>query len=95
MKLNELKDDLEEAITAKDFTGAQDIQKAISELETKLNTLTSKPLSYDVESFREERDDPMTLHKCLSIVCELLKNAPVRSLNCISCFDRLKKLDLN
>merc|ERR1740128_178700 len=77
VKLNELKDDLEEAITAKDFTGAQDIQKAISELETKLNTLTSKPLSYDVESFREERDDPMTLHKCLSIVCELLKNAPL------------------
>jgi hypothetical protein len=46
-------------------------------LETKLSELCSRPTTHDVEVFREERDDPLTLLKCLSTVCELLKNSPV------------------
>jgi len=72
-----MKDELEEAIKMQRFTDAQNIQKNIADVESKLNSLASKPLSHDVEVFREERNDPLTLLKCLSIVCELLKNAPV------------------
>lgn len=80
VKLNELKEELEEAIRMQRFTDAQDVQKSIAEVDSKLNSLASKPLSHDVEVFREERSDPLTLLKCLSIVCELLKNAPMLKL---------------
>lgn len=60
------------------FTDAQEIKKKIAEVESKLNSINEKSTVPDTEPIREERDDPLTLLKCLSIVCELLKNAPVR-----------------
>lgn len=83
--MNELKDELETAVTDEDFSAAQDFKEKIKNLETKLTTLSTKPTDYNVEEFREERDDPITLLKCLNVVCELLKNAPVRLIQ-IACF---------
>lgn len=77
VQLNELKEELEHAVEKQNFVGAQEIKQIIVVLETKLNELCSRPTTHDVEIFREERDDPLTLLKCLSIVCELLKNSPV------------------
>lgn len=77
VQLNELKDELEKAIGEQNFLAAQELQQKISGLESKLSQLSSRSTTHDVEVFREERDDPLTLLKCLSIVCELLKNAPV------------------
>lgn len=77
MQLNEFKEELEEAIKAQNFVLAQEIQQKVSALEEKLTILSSKPTVNDVEVVREERDDPRTLLKCLSVVCELLKTAPV------------------
>lgn len=77
MQINELKDELETAVLGQNFAAAQEIQQRITVLETKLGELSSRPTTHDVEVFREERDDPLTLLKCLSIVCELLKNSPV------------------
>jgi len=77
VQLNELKDELEQAIKDQNFAVAQEIQKSMAELEDKLKGLASRPAQYDVEVFREERNDPLTLLKCLSVVCELLKNAQV------------------
>jgi condensin complex subunit 3 len=77
VQLNELKDELEQAIKDQNFVVAQDIQKSMADLEEKLKSLTNRPAQYDVEVFREERNDPLTLLKCLSVVCELLKNAQV------------------
>ncbi len=79
MQINELKDELETAVLGQNFAAAQEIQQRINVLETKLGELSSRPTTHDVEVFREERDDPLTLLKCLSIVCELLKNSPVFS----------------
>lgn len=75
--MNELKEELREAIDKQNFLGAQEIQLLVVVLETKLSELCSRPTTHDVEVFREERDDPLTLLKCLSTVCELLKNSPV------------------
>ncbi len=75
--MNELKEELQEAIDKQNFLGAQEIQQKMVVLETKLSELCSRPTTHDVEVFREERDDPLTLLKCLSTVCELLKNSPV------------------
>lgn len=77
VQLNELKEKLEEFVKAQNFSSAQDVQQKINALETQLTELSSRPTTHDVEVFREERDDPLTLLKCLSIVCELLKNSPV------------------
>ena len=76
--MNELKDELETAIADQEFATAQGVKLKISDLEAKLTTLTTQPTDYNVEEIREERDDPTTLLKCLNVVCELLKNAPVR-----------------
>lgn len=75
--MNELKEELQEAIEKQNFLGAQEIQKKMVVLESKLSELCSRPTTHDVEVFREERDDPLTLLKCLSTICELLKNSPV------------------
>lgn len=80
VQLNELKEELEHAVEKQNFVGAQEIKQIIVVLETKLNELCSRPTTHDVEIFREERDDPLTLLKCLSIVCELLKNSPMLKL---------------
>ncbi|XP_057377036.1 condensin complex subunit 3-like [Daphnia carinata] len=80
VQLNELKEELEQAVEKQNFVGAQEIKQNIVILETKLNELCSRPTTHDVEIFREERDDPLTLLKCLSIVCELLKNSPMLKL---------------
>ena len=77
VQLNELKDELEQAVKDQNFVVAQEIQKSMAELEEKLKSLASRPAQYDVEVFREERNDPLTLLKCLCVVCELLKNAQV------------------
>lgn len=53
------------------------MKQKILQVEAELVELSSRSTTHDVEEFREERDDPLTLLKCLSIVCELLKNAPV------------------
>ena len=78
MRLNEFKEDLETAVHDQNFTEAQEIKKKIAEVESKLNSINEKSTVPETEPIREERDDPLTLLKCLSIVCELLKNAPVR-----------------
>lgn len=70
---------MENAVLGQNFVAAQEIQEKITAHEKKLGELSSKPVTHDVEVFREERDDPLTLLKCLSIVCELLKNSPVFS----------------
>ena len=75
--MNELKDELEQAIEKQNFLVAQELQQKMVVLENKLSELCSRPTTHDVEVFREERDDPLTLLKCLSTVCELLKNSPV------------------
>lgn len=77
VQVNELKDELEKAIGEQNFTKAQEVQKKIAEIDGKISALSERPSGADAEVVREERDDPMTLLKCLSIVCELLKNAPV------------------
>lgn len=78
VRLNEFKEDLETAVHEQNFTEAQEIKKKIAEVESKLNSINEKSTVPETEPIREERDDPLTLLKCLSIVCELLKNAPVR-----------------
>jgi len=78
VRLNEFKEDLETAVHDQNFTEAQEIKKKIAEVESKLNSINEKSTVPETEPIREERDDPLTLLKCLSIVCELLKNAPVR-----------------
>ncbi len=79
VRLNELKEELDKAIKDQNFSTAQEIQKDVAILEVNLNNLNNRPVDHDVEVFREERSDPLTLLKCLSIVCELLVNAQVNS----------------
>lgn len=74
VKINEMKDELERVVCDQDFESAQQIQKKIDAEVARLSEMTTKATEPQVETFREERNDPMTLLKCLSVVCGMLKN---------------------
>ena len=87
VRLNELRDELESAVSAGDFAAAQELQKeqnACLEEEKELQereapSPTPTPGEVDADGC-PDRDDPATLAKCLQIVFELLQTTPLKKL---------------
>lgn len=71
VKVNELRQELSDCIEKQDFERAAQIKTNISELDAERSSLLeeSQPA---VEEIRTHKNDPLTVLKCLTIICELL-----------------------
>ncbi|XP_052772230.1 condensin complex subunit 3-like isoform X2 [Mya arenaria] len=72
VELNQLREDLDEAVRGQDFTRAAEIKGKIAQLDLEKNALleTSEPVR---EEIRAERNDPLTILKCQTIISEMLQ----------------------
>ncbi|WAR22450.1 CND3-like protein [Mya arenaria] len=72
VELNQLREDLGEAVRGQDFTRAAEIKGKIAQLDLEKNALleTSEPVR---EEIRAERNDPLTILKCQTIISEMLQ----------------------
>ncbi|XP_043224258.1 condensin complex subunit 3-like [Amphibalanus amphitrite] len=87
VRLNELRDQLEEAVAGRDYAAAQELQReqdACLQEEKELQDREEPAPPAETEQAESEgcleRDDPVTLAKCLQIVFELLQALPLKKL---------------
>ncbi|XP_062622300.1 condensin complex subunit 3-like [Saccostrea cucullata] len=80
VKLNELKESLDESVRSQDFGRAAEIKQSISELETERNQLLDLPQT-QTEEIRTERTDVATILKCHAIVAEMLETLSLSSVS--------------
>jgi len=71
VKLNQLREELGECIERQDFEKAAQLKADISGLDAERSSLMVEP-EPQLEDVRTQKDDPLTMLKCLTIVCELL-----------------------
>ncbi|XP_052249367.1 condensin complex subunit 3-like isoform X1 [Dreissena polymorpha] len=72
VQLNQLRDNLEVAVRDQDFTRAAEIKASIAHLDAEKNVLlvSQEPVR---EEIRAERNDPLTILKCQTIISEMLQ----------------------
>ncbi|KAK2143344.1 hypothetical protein LSH36_852g00004, partial [Paralvinella palmiformis] len=73
VELNQLKEELENCVEMQKFGEAAEIKAKVTELQTTKQTLMEKSLPTTVFEVRVEKNDPLTVLKCLTIVCEMLE----------------------
>lgn len=81
VKLNQFRDEMEQCVTNQDFAKAAELKQQIIELEQQKDTLDSQENSFSQTVRSEEKDDPDTLLKCLTIACEMLQGVATSGLN--------------
>jgi len=80
VKLNQFRDEMEQCVTNQDFGRAAELKQQITELEEQKEILESKENSFS-QTIREEKDDPDTLLKCLTVASEMLQGVTTSGLN--------------
>lgn len=81
VKLNQLRDELEQCVTNQDFARAAELKQEITDLEEQKETLDSEENFFSQTVRSEEKDDPVTLLKCLTIASEMLQGVATSGLN--------------
>ncbi len=79
VELNQLREELDECIKNQDFGRAAEIKFKVTELETSKQDLLDQSLP-QTQEIREEKNDPKTLLKCLTIAWEMLEFSSVTNL---------------
>ncbi|XP_078359066.1 condensin complex subunit 3-like [Oculina patagonica] len=80
VKLNQFRDEMEQCVSNQDFGRAAELKQQIAELEEQKEILDSEENSFS-QTVREEKDDPDTLLKCLTIASEMLQGVATNGLN--------------
>ncbi|KAJ7392425.1 hypothetical protein OS493_012088 [Desmophyllum pertusum] len=80
VKLNQFREEMEQCVTNQDFARAAELKQQIAELEEEKEILESEENSFS-QTVREEKDDPDTLLKCLTIASEMLQGVATSGLN--------------
>ncbi|XP_031571204.1 condensin complex subunit 3-like [Actinia tenebrosa] len=80
VKLMELNDELENCVNNQDFSKAAELKQQITEIEESRNAINESSASVSM-AVREEKDDPVTLLKCLTIACQMLQITTRNGLN--------------
>ncbi|ESO95108.1 hypothetical protein LOTGIDRAFT_117517 [Lottia gigantea] len=80
VKLNQLREEMDDCVQKQEFVKAAELKGVIGELDVeKLQLLDSaRP---EQEEVRTEKNDPATLLKCLTIISEMLKILPLKTLS--------------
>ncbi|BFZ07082.1 hypothetical protein BsWGS_10121 [Bradybaena similaris] len=79
VKLHQLREELSESIEKQDFESAARLKTDIAQLDAERASLmeTSRP---KLEEVRVQKNDALTILKCLTIICDLLMTVNVKSL---------------
>ncbi|KAK6638424.1 hypothetical protein RUM44_008853 [Polyplax serrata] len=77
--LNDLKEREYDAVSSKNYVEAHKLKYEIEAIETELKKFVEEPVTLTQE-VNEEKNDPITLCKCLSILVELIKCSNVKIL---------------
>nr|KAG5687867.1 hypothetical protein BaRGS_007561 [Batillaria attramentaria] len=80
VQLNQLREDLEEAVKNQEFQRAAELKESIHGLEMERSSLL-EDTQPTVEEVRTEKNDPATVLKCLTIICEMLETLPLQTLS--------------
>ncbi|KAK7466706.1 hypothetical protein BaRGS_00037193 [Batillaria attramentaria] len=80
VQLNQLREDLEEAVKNQEFQQAAELKESIHGLEMERSSLL-EDTQPTVEEVRTEKNDPATVLKCLTIICEMLETLPLQTLS--------------
>ncbi|PFX25708.1 condensin complex subunit 3-like [Stylophora pistillata] len=80
VKLNQLRDEMEQCVMDQDFAKAAELKEQIADLGGQKEILDSQENSFS-QTIREEKDDPDTLLKCLTIASEMLQGVATSGLN--------------
>ncbi|XP_005090481.1 condensin complex subunit 3 [Aplysia californica] len=79
VKLNQLREELGECIEKQDFERAAQLKTDISNLDAERSSLLEET-EPKLEEVRTQRDDPLTMLKCITVVCELLTSPKIKTL---------------
>lgn len=80
VKINQLREELEDCVRSLDIDRARTLKGELQALEleqAELNVDTSTMIMEEEEVPEGEKDDPTTLSKCLSIVCEMIESPDI------------------
>lgn len=80
VKINQLREEVEECVRSLDLERAQALKKELEELE-KESSVIDLNFSTSEEVIQEERTDPTTLSKCLMIVSHMIENPDIIVMN--------------
>jgi len=81
VKLNQFRDEMEQCVTNQEFAKAAELKQQITELEEQKEVLDAAENSFSQTVRSEEKDDPDTLLKCLTIASEMLQGVATSGLN--------------
>ncbi|XP_076461529.1 condensin complex subunit 3-like isoform X2 [Babylonia areolata] len=79
VELNQAREEMEQSVQRQEFQRAAELKEAIARLEQERAALldSSEPLLQEV---RTEKNDAVTVVKCLTIICEMLESLPLQTL---------------
>lgn len=79
VRLNELREELEECVETEDFSRAAEVKSQLKEVEMNRSSLLDqcKP---QVVQISTAKNDPATLLKCMTVVCEMLQGVQLKTL---------------
>ncbi|KAL8613334.1 hypothetical protein ACOMHN_052573 [Nucella lapillus] len=79
VQLNQAKEELEESVKRQDFQRAAELKDSLQSLETERAALldSAQPTTQEV---RTEKNDAVTVVKCLTIICKMLESLPLQTL---------------
>lgn len=77
--LNQAKEELEQCVKNQEFERAAALKASIHSLEIERSTMLSaaEPI---VDEIRTEKNDAVTMVKCMTIICEMLQKLPLQTL---------------
>ncbi|CAH3143074.1 unnamed protein product [Porites lobata] len=81
VKLNQFRDEMEQCVVNQEFSKAAELKQQIIELEEQKELLDSQEYSFSQTVRSEEKDDPDTLLKCLTVASEMLQGVTTSGLN--------------
>ncbi|KAJ8026278.1 Condensin complex subunit 3 [Holothuria leucospilota] len=82
VELNMAKDELEDTVNKQDFSRAAELKQKIEDLEMTRESLLEETMNKTVvQEVRTEKNDAVTMFKCLTITSEILKSITMKELN--------------
>ncbi|KAK6178461.1 hypothetical protein SNE40_013249 [Patella caerulea] len=80
VKVIQLRDEMDQCVQKQEFARAAELKSSISELDAEKSQLfdAAQP---QTEEIRKEKNDPATVLKCLTIISEMLKLLPLKTLS--------------
>ncbi|KAK7111031.1 condensin complex subunit 3-like [Littorina saxatilis] len=79
VELNQAREEMEECVKNQEFQRAAQLKESLHSLEMERSSLLTSA-EPTVEEVKTEKNDPATMVKCLTIICEMLETLPLKAL---------------